>query len=227
MNTTSPTSQPPQPRFQFTVAQTFAAMAACGLFFGLIAWGGWIGGFFFVFLCGGVLLGIGISKRDPHYYAPSMFLLALAAFFLVGGSPAAYGVGHSTLAIPVKIVDTQGNPIDAANVCLREVDLSSLPPGIPLDSNAMPNAFKPAIFATSDAAGLARFTYTFKNTSYWNWFVDECHLHIREDLWIQIDAPGYKRTSFRLEPVLGRIYDWQELPFPTIKVRVEPAHNDR
>ena len=106
---------------------------------------------------------------------------------------------------------------------MREVDVFSLTldPDIALDSLSPPYAYRPSIKSTSDSSGMATLTYTFSTSSRMGRFVDECNIYIRPDLWIQVDAPGYERRSFRLETVLGRSYDRDKTPLPRIKVRLK------
>jgi len=218
--------EPTKPRFQFTVVQTFAAMAACSLFFGLVAWGGWMGGFLFGVFCGVILLGVAISIRNARYLGFALLLIAISGFSATASTgvfDVALGVGQATLPVTLRIIDETGNPINSANVGIREVGLASLPANISLASSTMPEAYRPGVYTTSDSSGKATLTYTFSVLSRMGRFVDECNVYIRPDLWIQVDAPGYERRSFRLETVLGRSYDRDKTPFPIIKVKLEPV----
>lgn len=220
-----PDSSTPQSnaRFQFTVVHIFVGMAICGVFFALASWAGWMGAFFFMFICGFALLFLGITKRDLRYLGPATLLIAVSVFFMALGSTVALGVGHSTQPLRVRIVDSTGMPIHGARVRMREVDLMELPEDMPIESPSMINAYDPPVITSSNTSGMASLSYTFSTTSKMGHFVDEWHLYISPALWIQIDAPGYQRRSFRLETILGRGYDGRKLPFPEILVQLEDS----
>lgn len=215
----------PQSRtwFQFTTVQVFAGMAVCGVFFALVAWTGWMGAFLFMLLCGFALLFRGIDKRDLRYLGPATLLIAVSASFMSLGWTVALGVGSTTQAVILKVVDASGKPIKGASVCMREVDLIELPVDTPIESPSMINAYDPPVITSSNTSGMASLSYTYTTTSRMGYFVDEWHLMISPALWIQIDAPGYQRHSFRLETIIGRAYDGYELPFPTIEVQLEAS----
>ncbi len=198
-------------------------MAVCGVFFALATWAGWVGAFFFMFICGFALLFRGIDKRDLRYLGPATLLIAVSACFMALGSTVALGVGHSTHPVILRIFDASGQPVKGANVRMREVHLLELPADIPIESPSMINAHDPPIFTSSNSTGTATLNYTFTTASKMGFFVDEAHLRVSPILWVQIDAPGYQRHSFRLETIIGGSYDVHKLPFPIIEVQLEAS----
>lgn len=198
-------------------------MAVCGVFFALVAWAGWMGAFLFMSLCGFALLFRGIAKRDLRYLVPATLLLAASGFFVGLGLEVAHGVGYSTQPVILRIVDASGKPVKGANVRMREVHLLELPADIPIESPSMINAHDPPIITSSNSTGTATLNYTFTTRSAKGHFVDERWLIVSPTLWIQIDAQGYQRHSFRLESNIGPTYDFYQLPFPTIEVQLEAS----
>jgi hypothetical protein len=171
----------------------FIALTLIGAFLGCTAWSGLFGAVLFGTGCGLALLLVSFFKRDRRCAILGGVLTFLCVGTLVAGSTVARGSGSFTLPCVVHVLDESGNPINSANVRIREAE--SLIPVYPVP------AAERGVSGITDANGSVTIPYNFSISSQHGLFVgDETHVLIFRYLWIQVGVTGHQLNFF-----------WQEL----------------
>ena len=196
--------EPPKPRFQFTVVHILVAPASIAVFFGLVTSAGWRAAYVFSGICGLAMLSSAQLRNDALYVSMGTLLLMVSVFLYLGASMEVHNVQQVTRACPIIILDREGNPIHAASICMREVDVMSLPADVPLELISAPTT---AALGQSDLSGKATLAHSFEIQHLRGWFSKRPWYIVPDTLWVQVDAPGFQRTSVRLEPLVGKYHD--------------------
>ena len=212
-------SAKPASQWQFTLWWALGVIASLNVLFGAIAWAGFLG----AVLCG---VGVGLislyrgsSRADARYWVFGLLLTLASGFTLFAGGFVAIGDGNSSQSCTILVVErTSRQPVAGAAVSLREVRQYQWPVYVPSQPIA---ADEYGGRGSTDNSGAAIVTAEFPYSDKTGLFVNEAHIYISPDFWIQVDAAGFQRKLVRLDSLVGSSYNYFKLPLPRVTVELE------
>jgi hypothetical protein len=207
-------------RWHFSLGQACIGIALANVLFALIAWGGLLGGVLFAEAFGSVLIAIGIFKGNPRYLAFGLPLAIIAGgLLLVGSAPVARGCGSSKQPYTIEVVDqTRSGAVVGAIVRIRDVTRYNDSEWVPIQPIPVGER---VVGGTTDGNGSATIISDFPYSERTGLFVNEAYIYVSDNIWLQVDAPGYKQELVQLNSFTGRSYDYFRLPLPKVKVQLK------
>jgi hypothetical protein len=216
-------SAKPASQWQFTLWRALVVIASLNVLFGAIAWAGLLGAVLCGVGVGLISLCLGSSRADARYWVFGLLMTLACGVTLLAGGFVTIGDGRSSQPCTILVVErTSRQPVAGAAVSMREVRQYQWPEYVP--SQPIP-ADEYGGRGSTDNSGTAIVTTEFPYSDKRGLFVNDAHIYISPDFWIQVDASGFQRKLVRLESLVGSSYNYFKLPLPRVTIELERSES--